>query len=146
MGQKEFGPIKEVAVSTRVFFTRKCRAVLARRPKKVSVITRWPYYRGGRKAGFHCSNHRDCWKHLKYFELYIWWFFLLSFSLEAKNPRRKAREKFIYTSKVNVWLLYYNQSIKSSQSSNNFQNVSKLLEYHKGVHQSKTLGEVSKEA
>ena len=27
----------------------------AGRPKKVAVITRWPYYRGGRKAGFHCT-------------------------------------------------------------------------------------------
>ena len=24
-------------------------------PKKVAVMTRWPYYRGGRKAGFHCT-------------------------------------------------------------------------------------------
>ena len=23
--------------------------------KKVAVITRWPYYQGGRKAGFHCT-------------------------------------------------------------------------------------------
>ena len=25
------------------------------KPKKVAVITRWPYYGGGRKAGFHCK-------------------------------------------------------------------------------------------
>ena len=24
-------------------------------PKKVTIIARWPYYRGGRKAGFHCT-------------------------------------------------------------------------------------------
>ena len=29
-------------------------ALFTRRPKKVAVITRRPYYRGGRKAGFHC--------------------------------------------------------------------------------------------
>ena len=31
-------------------------AVFARRPKKVVVITKWPYYRGGLKAGYHCSG------------------------------------------------------------------------------------------
>ena len=31
-------------------------AVFARWPKKVVVITRWPYYRGGRKAGFCCTS------------------------------------------------------------------------------------------
>ena len=46
---------KKLAVLTRVFCTRKCMAVFARRPKKVAVITRWPCYRGGRKAGFHCN-------------------------------------------------------------------------------------------
>ena len=30
-------------------------AVFARRPKKVAVITRRPYKRGGHKTGFHCS-------------------------------------------------------------------------------------------
>ena len=25
------------------------------KPKKVAVITRWPYYGGGHKAGFHCK-------------------------------------------------------------------------------------------
>ena len=24
-------------------------------PKKVTIIARWPHYRGGRKAGFHCT-------------------------------------------------------------------------------------------
>ena len=24
--------------------------------KEVAVITRWPYYRGGREAGFHCTE------------------------------------------------------------------------------------------
>ena len=27
-------------------------------PKKVAVKTRWLYYRGGCKAGFHCSGKR----------------------------------------------------------------------------------------
>ena len=39
---------------TRVFFTRKCMAVLLCGQRKEAVITRWPYYRGLRKAGFHC--------------------------------------------------------------------------------------------
>ena len=50
---------KTLAVLTRVFFTRKCMAVFARRPKKVAVITRLSYYRGGRKAGFHCNMHLE---------------------------------------------------------------------------------------
>ena len=25
--------------------------------KKVAVISRWPYYLGGRKAGFHCTKN-----------------------------------------------------------------------------------------
>ena len=33
--------------------------VFARRLKKVAVITRWPYYRGGRKARFHCNMHLE---------------------------------------------------------------------------------------
>ena len=28
----------------------------AEQPKKVAIITRWPYYRGGCKAMFHCNN------------------------------------------------------------------------------------------
>jgi len=28
------------------------------RPKTVAVITRWPYYGGGRKAGFQCKLDR----------------------------------------------------------------------------------------
>ena len=30
-------------------------AVFARRQSTVAVITKLPYYRGGRKAGFHCN-------------------------------------------------------------------------------------------
>ena len=52
------GP-KKLAVLTRVFCTRKCMAVFARRPKKVAVITWWPYYPGGRKAGFHYNMHLE---------------------------------------------------------------------------------------
>ena len=42
MGQKKNGRINGLAVFTRVFFTRKCMVVFARRPQKVAVITRWP--------------------------------------------------------------------------------------------------------
>ena len=42
---------KNWAVLTRVFFTRKCMAVLPGGPQKLAVITMWPYHRGGRKAG-----------------------------------------------------------------------------------------------
>ena len=50
--------MKCVAVLTRVFFTRNCMAGFVRRPKKVAVITRWPYYRGGCKDGFQCTSNR----------------------------------------------------------------------------------------
>ena len=50
---------KNLAVLTRVFFARKCMAVFARRPENVAVITRWLYYRGGRKAGFRCNMHLE---------------------------------------------------------------------------------------
>ena len=26
---------------------------------EVAVLSRWPYYRGGRKAGFHCTHKKD---------------------------------------------------------------------------------------
>ena len=35
-------------------FIRICMAVFPG-PKNLPVITRSPYYRGGRKAGFHCT-------------------------------------------------------------------------------------------
>ena len=64
----------------------------------------------------------------------------------GKEPKAEGERKIYLYIEGNVWLLYKNQSIKSNQASNNFHNVSKRLEYHKGVHQSKTLKEVSKEA
>ena len=42
------GQIK-LAILTRVFFTRICMAVFARRPNKVAVMMRWP-----QGTGFHC--------------------------------------------------------------------------------------------
>ena len=60
------GP-KKLPVLTRVFFTRKSMVVLAGWPKKVVVIMKWPYYQGGRKAGFHCIlpfSQRFCWQSL----------------------------------------------------------------------------------
>ena len=41
-----------MAVLTRVFFTTKMYGGFCQAAKKVAVITRWPYYRGSRKAGF----------------------------------------------------------------------------------------------
>ena len=47
-GPKKIGHINGVAVLTRVFFTGKCMAVFARRPKnsgrnnEVTVLPRWP--------------------------------------------------------------------------------------------------------
>ena len=56
-GPKKIGHINGVAVLTRVFFTRKCMEFLPGGQKKVAVITRWRYYRGGREAGFRCTMY-----------------------------------------------------------------------------------------
>ena len=53
MGQKSL----ERGGRINVFFF--CKKMYSAEPgrKKVAVITRWPYYRGGRKAGFHCNSN-----------------------------------------------------------------------------------------
>ena len=52
---KKFGSINGVAILTRFFFLQEnAWRFLPGGPKKVAVIIRWSYYRGGRKAGFHC--------------------------------------------------------------------------------------------
>ena len=54
---------KKLAVLTgdhikEVFLTKKiCMTVLPGGRKKLAVITRWTNYRGGRKAGFHCTQN-----------------------------------------------------------------------------------------
>ena len=45
-----------VTVLTRVLFYKKMNGRYAGWPKKVAVITRRPYYRGGRKARFHFTR------------------------------------------------------------------------------------------
>jgi len=45
---------KKLAVLTRVFYKRIYGGFCQAARQKVAVITRWPYYQGGRKAGFHC--------------------------------------------------------------------------------------------
>ena len=45
---------KQLALLTRVFFFyKKMYSGFCQAAKKVAVVTRWPYYRAGRKAGFH---------------------------------------------------------------------------------------------
>ena len=51
---------KNMAVLTR-FFCRKMYGHFAWWPKKVAVITRWLYYRGGCKAGFYCIYYFFLW-------------------------------------------------------------------------------------
>ena len=53
-GQKNLALLTGDRINEGFIFTRKCMAVLLCGQKKVDVITRWPYYRGLRKAGFHC--------------------------------------------------------------------------------------------
>ena len=55
MGPKNFAVLTEWPYLRGFFFTRKCMAVFARRQSTVAVITKLPYYRGGRKAEFHCN-------------------------------------------------------------------------------------------
>ena len=50
-----------MTVLTRVLY-KKMYGCFGRRLKKVAVITRWSYYQGARKAGFHCTYtwpHKD---------------------------------------------------------------------------------------
>ena len=42
------------------FFNKKLYGHFAWQPKKVAVITRCLYYRGDRKAGFHCTLLGTC--------------------------------------------------------------------------------------
>ena len=58
-GPKKFGCYNEVAVLTRVSLQKNAWSFLLGGQKEVPVITRWPYYRVGRKAGFHCNVIRD---------------------------------------------------------------------------------------
>ena len=54
MGQKN-GSNNEVSILTRISLQENVWSFLPGSQKKVVVIMRWPYYRGGRKVGFHCS-------------------------------------------------------------------------------------------
>ena len=47
-----------VAVLTRVCLQENVWWFLPGSQKKVAVITRWLYHRGGRKAGFHCTKFK----------------------------------------------------------------------------------------
>ena len=57
-------PYQRVTELTRVFFTKKCMAVLPGGQNKVLVITRWPYNR----RGFHCTSIalEKCKKRMRY--------------------------------------------------------------------------------
>ena len=54
MGKKKYGRINEG-------FLREKYGHFAWRPKKVAIITRWLYYRGGYKVGFYCIYYFFLW-------------------------------------------------------------------------------------
>ena len=61
MGQKKVAVLTGDRIKEGIF-TRKCRAVWPSGQNKVAVITMLPYYRDGRKMGFHCiyiTYHHD---------------------------------------------------------------------------------------
>ena len=60
MGQKKLAVIPCDRINED-FFTRKGMVIFGGRPKKVAVIMRWPYYRGGCKVGFHCTIFCSDW-------------------------------------------------------------------------------------
>ena len=57
-GPKKFCRINGVTVLMRVCLQENVWWFLPGGQKKVAVITRWLYYRGGRKAGFHCTKFK----------------------------------------------------------------------------------------
>ena len=56
MGQKK----KNGHIYGVVEFNKKMWGGFCQGAKKVAIITRWPYHRGGRKAGFHCAISHLC--------------------------------------------------------------------------------------
>ena len=58
MGQKKFCRINGVMVLMTVCLQENIWWFLPGGQKKVAVIIRWLYYRGGRKAGFHCTKFK----------------------------------------------------------------------------------------
>ena len=57
-GPKKFCRINGVTVLMRVCLQENVWWFLPGGQKKVAVITRWLYYRGGCKAGFHCKKFK----------------------------------------------------------------------------------------
>ena len=57
-GPKKFDRIKGWRYLTR-FFYKKIYGCFAGWSKKVAVITKWLYYLGGCKAGFHCTHSQN---------------------------------------------------------------------------------------
>lgn len=53
MGSKKLAVLTGGNRINDVFLQKKMYSRLARPPKKVAVLTRLPYYRGGREAGFY---------------------------------------------------------------------------------------------
>ena len=109
-GPKKFCRINGVAVLTRVFFTRKCMVVFARLPKKVAIITRWLYYQGGRKAGFHCTKFKKLRKvyNLPFFSV-LGHFFYPKFPLSSFT---KIPSMFLFSASI------YLKEIKTKKMSN----------------------------
>ena len=91
-------------------FTRKCMVVFARQPKKVPVITRWLYYRGGHKAGFHCTKFKKLRKvyNLPFFSV-LGHFFYPKFPLTSLT---KIPSMFLFSTSV------YLKEIKTKKMSN----------------------------
>ena len=80
-GPKKLGRINRVAMLKRVFLHENAWRFLWGAQKKVAVITRWPYYQGGGKVGFHCRYSWSqkvwslpplVWNWVQILDLWIW--------------------------------------------------------------------------
>ena len=109
--------------------------VFARRPKKVAVITRWLYYRGGCKAGFHCKKFKKLRKvyNLPFFSVLGHFFypkfpltsltkipsvFLFSVSVYLKEINTKNNVKYLYQNNTTcITWLYCNSLVRKKLES-----------------------------
>ena len=104
--------------------------------KKVAVITRWLYYRGGRKVGFHCTKFKKLRKvcNLPFFSVLGHFFypkfpltsltkipsmFLFSASVYLKEIKTKNNVKYLYQNNT-TWLYCNSLVLKKLESLRQF--------------------------
>ena len=138
-GPKKFCRINGVTVLMRVCLQENVWWFLPGGQKKVAVITRWLYYRGGRKVGFHCTKFRKLRKlcNLPFFYVLGHFFypkfpltsltkipsmFLFSASVYLKEIKTKNNVKYLYQNNTTciTWLYCNSLVLKKLESLRQF--------------------------